>query len=299
VGETPPLPLDHVTPVTLFGGLDDVTWRWAHLEGRELCPFLERYLPALPDDSLQSSFVGSSGVAALAGGFEAYDLVRGLYVKHAGPLVRSGRILDFGCGWGRVIRYFLKDVEPENLIGIDKNERAIAVCKTTNAWCRFEHCDVLPPTHLEAGSFDLVYAWSVFSHLSEEAHLHWLEEFERLLRPGGIAVVTTFSREVLERCSDWLTADPTALLEWQRHAAKAFAPTDEWLDAYDRGDFCYGEIPQFNNRHFGLTCIPPRYVHRVWSKHFVVREFDPLLAGLQALIVCRKRRRGPRKSRGR
>ena len=38
-----------------------------------------------------------------------------------------GPLLDFGCGWGRVIRYFLKDVDPGHLMGTDHNAENIDV----------------------------------------------------------------------------------------------------------------------------------------------------------------------------
>ena len=233
--------------------------------------------------------MGASGAQALTGGFQCYELIKRLYEKHSGPLLASSRIVDFGCGWGRVIRYFLKDVEPDNLVGIDKNQRAIALCVSTNSWCRFERCDALPPTGLEADSFDLLYAWSVFSHLPEEIHLRWLEEFARLLRPGGIAFITTFSRDVLERSSEWSGA-PQA---WQRRASEIFAPAEDWLAAYDRGEFCHAAMPEFS-ANFGLTCVPEDYVRRVWTKHFDVCEFDPHQTGHQSVIVCRKRKTGVR-----
>ena len=156
-------PLDSVSPLALFGGLDDDAWLWLHTEGREHCRFLLRYLPSLPNQAMQESFVGFSGTAALNDGFEIYRLVRDLHAEHARDLLPSHRVLDFGCGWGRVIRFFLRDVEPANLIGIDVNDKAVDVCRTTNRWCRFERCDVFPPAALEAESFDLVYAYSVFS----------------------------------------------------------------------------------------------------------------------------------------
>ena len=119
-------------------------------------------------------------------------------------------------------------------------------------------------------------------------HLAWLEEFERIVKPGGTVIVTTFSRDVLERCPQWLSQDPESLREWQRRAVEIFSPIEDWLAAYDRGEFCYGEMPEFQNRHFGLTCIPERYVRDVWSKRFTVCEFRPPKAGIQAAIVCRR-----------
>ena len=281
-------PLDSVSPFALFGGLDDEAWRWLNVEGRSECPYLGRYLPSMPDESFQAAFVGTSGNDALNDGFRVYKLVRDLHGKHSGELRPAHRVLDFGCGWGRVIRFFLKDVEALNLVGVDVNPKAVEACKNTNPWCQFELCDVFPPAPLESESFDLIHAYSVFSHLSEEAHLQWLAEFERLLKPGGMVLVTTFSRDVLLQSSEW-KRDPQSLLDWQRRVVDLFSPANDWLAAYDRGEFCYGSMPEFGNLHFGLTCIPEQYVRKVWGKRFTIREFLPSDGGLQAVVACTKR----------
>jgi hypothetical protein len=89
----------------------------------------------------------------------------------------------------------------------------------------------------------------VFSHLSEEAHARWLEEFNRLLRASGVLVLTTFQREFLSGSSDptvSLADDPTSL--------------EQWYAAYDRGEFCYRRLNEGLNPHFGDAFIPERYV---------------------------------------
>jgi SAM-dependent methyltransferase len=291
VGSRPSPELDDVAPRALFGGLADESWIWLHLEGCDRCPFLARYLPSLPGNVLGGRVTDTTGSAALETGFRIYILFKQLYERHAGPMVPSCRILDFGCGWGRVTRFFLRDVEPENLIGIDIDETALEACRETNRWCCFERCDVFPPTGFEAGSFDLVYAYSVFSHLSEEAHLRWLAEFERILKPDGILLLTTLGRDFIERSSEWAVRDDSSFLRaWQRQAAGVFLPTESWLAAYDRGEFCYRVIDEAENPHFGFACVPERYLRRVWARDLIVREFRPGEPGLQPLIVCSKRR---------
>src|SRR2546421_5896257 len=149
------LALESISPVRLFGGVDDETWKWVNLEGPSLCPFLARYLPTLPDERFQVEFVGVSGPEAVTTGAEIHDLFKRLYEQHAGPLLPSHRVLDFGCGWGRVIRFFLKEIEPDNLYGIDFNEQAIAACQATNRWCRFLRTAETPPTDFESDSIEL------------------------------------------------------------------------------------------------------------------------------------------------
>jgi SAM-dependent methyltransferase len=245
-------------------------------------PVVDPYPLALPPEHLQARITTTTGDEALALGFKTYSLFRRLYEEQAGPLTPSHRILDFGCGWGRVTRFFLRDIAPENLVGIDVDEEAIAACRETNPWARFEHCERFPPTVFESRSFDLVYAYSVFSHLSEEAHMRWLEEFERILKPGGLVIVTTLPRTVIEQAEAWADHD----IPWRRAAAAGFAPTKDWLAAYDRGEFCFAPLPE--NPHFGLAAIPERYARKAWSQHFLIRDFGKLDPGLQPVIVCER-----------
>jgi SAM-dependent methyltransferase len=236
---------------------------------------------------MQDQFVGRSGADAVTSGAAAHDLFKRLYEQHAGPLLPHHRVLDFGCGWGRVIRFFLKEIEPDNLYGIDINERAIAACQATNRWCRFLRTAVFPPTDFESDSIELVYAYSVFSHLSEDAHERWLEEFSRIITPGGVIILTTFPRGLLELCAKWSVSDPDESFEASRvgrRAVEALGAPGR-LAAYDRGEFCYG--PHDTLEHFGTTCIPEQYVRQVWSKYFRVLDYVRG-ADWQDVILCRK-----------
>jgi SAM-dependent methyltransferase len=268
--------LDGVPPFELFGGVADEVWRWLCLDGREQCPFLERYLPGLTGDpEWEKRIVGSSGKEALSEGFEIYRLFKTLSERYGNPLSASTRVLDFGCGWGRVICFFLKDVAPENLIGIDVDKRAVNACRGTNHWCWFEACDWFPPSGWMEGSFDLIYAFSVFSHLSEEAHQRWLEEFERLLKPSGVLIVTTFPRKLLAAAAQW------------PEVAERFSPVEPWLDAYDRGEYCYAAQSE-ENPHLGHAFIPERYVRRNWAGDFRIHEYLRRSVVFQDVIVCGK-----------
>ena len=116
------------------------------------------------------------------------------------PLGGLDSVLDFGCGCGRVTRYwsgFAGDVA-----GSDLDGPAVAWCRNNLPFARFEQNRLEPPIAFESESFDLVYALSVFTHLTAELQLAWRDELRRVLRPGGFLLVTTHGRSYLPRLDD-------------------------------------------------------------------------------------------------
>ena len=116
------------------------------------------------------------------------------------PLDAIGSVLDFGCGCGRVTRYFREhDAE---VAGSDVSADAIAWCRGNLPFGRFEVNGLTPPLVFDDASFDLVYALSVFTHLTGDLQLAWRDELRRVLRPGGRLLVTTHGRSYLPRLDD-------------------------------------------------------------------------------------------------
>lgn len=101
-----------------------------------------------------------------------------------------GRVLDFGCGVGRVLRYWhqVPDVE---LYGSDIDANAIDWARENLRIARFSTNTLEPRLDFPDGHFGLVYALSVFTHLPEELQLPWFRELLRVLRPGGLLYFTT------------------------------------------------------------------------------------------------------------
>lgn len=116
-----------------------------------------------------------------------------LFAREAGvDLATASRILDFGCGCGRVIRHLPKHTSAA-LYGVDYNPKLIEWC-AANLTGRFARNRLTPPLNFPAAYFDAVYLLSVFTHLRRTTQARWLEEFARIVRPGG-AVLVTFHDE--------------------------------------------------------------------------------------------------------
>jgi SAM-dependent methyltransferase len=98
----------------------------------------------------------------------------------------SSRVLDFGCGCGRVLVYF-KGATRCEMTGSDIDGEAIAWCKANLAdFGAFIRNGAEPPLPLADSSVDLVYSISVFTHLPEKMQFQWLTELHRVVKPGGL-----------------------------------------------------------------------------------------------------------------
>lgn len=266
--------LGRVAQHRVFGHLDDDVWFAVNTSASRRFPVLQRVLPGLPDPAIQVEFIGSSGDSALEEAFRAYQLIRAVAMRAGHPISRQSTILDFGCGWGRTLRFFMRDVPASQLYGVDVMPLAIELCRKTNRWCQFSLVPPLPPSNLPSNTFDLIYLYSVFSHLSEEAHRRWLDEFHRLLRPGGLLFATTWQREYIERCERARQGDT----RWTHPGSlSSFVGTHEWLEKYDRGEFCHspvgGSRDTLASNFYGETCIPEAYVRRSWSDKFRIVDY--------------------------
>jgi SAM-dependent methyltransferase len=104
------------------------------------------------------------------------------------------RVLDFGCGAGRTLRHFLAEAEAGEIWGADIDAGSID-------WLQDNLCPPLqalrsersPPLGLEYASFDLIWAISVFTHLTDNS-IPWLLELHRLLKPNAILIATFMGR---------------------------------------------------------------------------------------------------------
>ncbi len=245
-------------------------------------------LPRLPDAQIQKNFVGSEGRRALEDGFRFYQIIKEQCRAFGHPLSHETRILDFGCGWGRISRFFLKDVPTQNLLGVDVDPEIIEICKQTITAGQFETVPAHPPTSLADGSFDVIYAYSVFSHLSESVHLQWVQEFARLLATGGLVFATTQKRSFIEYCNS--LTDDQITSDWHRSLSKSFRPMEVALASYDKGEFVYSPTGGGGVRDasfYGEAAVSERYVDFHWPSCFTKRVFDQESLP-QSLIVVQK-----------
>ncbi len=111
------------------------------------------------------------------------------------------RILEFGCGCGRLLRHWEKQ-DGQSLHGVDYNADLVSWCSHhLSSVAKFETCGHIPPLSFAEGMFDFVYASSVFTHFDDSQQGPWLQELCRVLKPSGLLLITTMGVTRLQQLS--------------------------------------------------------------------------------------------------
>ena len=158
-----------------------------------------------------------SGDAFRLSGLKAYTDLWDALRQHA-PDPAGLRILDWGCGCGRITRY-LAAAGVLELRGCDIDAEAIAWCRR-NLEGTFSVNAPEPPLPYADGELDVVVASSVFTHLARGHQEMWLRELQRILAPGGLLLAsvsgeTAFLQETGASAMArtlWLASPPGGLL---------------------------------------------------------------------------------------
>jgi len=142
--------------------------------------------------------VGTSDIQAFldAGSTHAHDVIQYILEKSGLALDRFDAILDFGCGCGRIIRYW-KDLQHTQVYGTDYNSVLVQWCRQHLPFAQFGTNHLAPPLSFLDEQFDFVYARSVFTHLAQDLQFAWIEELWRVLKPGGHLLITVSGDQFL------------------------------------------------------------------------------------------------------
>jgi SAM-dependent methyltransferase len=229
------------------------------------------------------------------------------------------RVLDFGCGSGKVMRHFLPEAATGcELWGCDIDERSIdwinaELHPPLNAFVNGE----VPPLDQPSASFDLIWSVSVFTHLTDH-WAAWLAELHRLLKPGGLAIVSFLGGAMYEVWNDepW-DADRIGMTvlnygqDWELGGPTVFHSPwwlrEHWGRAFEFVELREGSAP----REHGLVLLrrragadvtaqlleridaarEPREVEALrWQVRLLQREGSALRAARDALALAEGRR---------
>jgi SAM-dependent methyltransferase len=167
------------------------------------------------------------------------------------------RILDFGSGYGRILRQFKAAYPEARLAACDILPEAVDFCAETFGAEPIYAADDPGDTQL-AGEFDLIWVGSLFTHLTAPRWTNLLDLFEQVLEPGGLLLFSTQGRSIRDRIADRSWKDAYGRPIWVN-----WGVTEDELDRlvadYDRDGFGYLEWGALD-RQYGISIATPAWV---------------------------------------
>lgn len=156
----------------------------------------------LPPDLFIIKVIGYADAPLfLESGQSIAQTIKTLLARH-GILIESlPSMLEFGCGCGRIMRHWNR-LDNVQLYGTDYNTQMVGWCRKNLTFAHFTANELAPPLTFEPHKFDFIYAYSVFTHLSQELQGAWMGELSRVLKPRGVLLLTVCGESFLNDLSE-------------------------------------------------------------------------------------------------
>ncbi len=194
------------------------------------------------------------------------------HFRELGGLKRTDRVLDVGCGSGRMAAPLTVFLDPSrgSYEGFDVTESGLSWCRDayrahpnfhfqrarirSDIYAAPEGCE---PTEYrfpyEDGGFDFVFLTSVFTHLLPDAVAHYLHGVYRVLRSGGACLATYYLIDVRSirashetpgaiKFQRFVPHQPVWVVDPDRPEAVVAYEIDHVLKLYDRSGFGRFEV---------------------------------------------------------
>lgn len=201
----------------------------------EAFPKISSLLPTMASEDTQRLWTGFYGYSLLSQSISFMRAMSANYAELSGDSLAGKRILDYGCGYGRLLR--LAAFYSDDVHGVDPWPESIVQCRTAGIG-NVSLSEYLPTSLPAPLGCDFAYAFSVFTHLSESATRAALSALHDHVKPGGILCITIRPVEYWRTVyADWHEAE-LAKREAEHHTGFTFYPHD-W--AAPNGDVTYGD----------------------------------------------------------
>jgi SAM-dependent methyltransferase len=111
-----------------------------------------------------------------------------------------GPICDMGCGPGQIARYLHR--QGVNTLGVDLSTRMVAEAQQLNPDISFRQGDMLSLPYAD-NAWGGIAAFYCILHIPREKIVDALREMKRVLKPGGVLLVTFHIGEEIKHLEEW------------------------------------------------------------------------------------------------
>ena|GEM_PF-707842 len=239
-------------------------------------PGIASFLPTMPSDINQNKWNGASGINLMLKSLATYNSFSHNFQRLTGKSLSNSSILDYGCGWGRMLRLFYKTTPYTQLYGVDPWDISVEACKKHNLKCNFGITKWIPDS-IPFGDtvFDLVYSFSVFTHISFRSADAAMKIIRKRIDKNGLFVITIRPVEY-----------------WQLHKKSRDTGLDleAAINEFDENGFVFIPHPakaQFGNFDYGDTVMSVDFIRKTWPEWKIVHTDLNIIDPYQILIFLK------------
>lgn len=214
---------------------------------------IKAFFPRMASEKIQDRWTGRHGKDLLCQTVGFVDCMIDFYRRRTGVEELSGlQVLDFGCGWGRMIRLLYKYVPESSIYAADAWEQSLQTCRDYGVRANFGKVENICTGIPFDVKFDIIFAFSVFTHLSSDSAGAAMRAFAQKLKQDGVLVITI-------RNTDF----------WRMRGKqdKDF-PAERLIDQHIREGYTFHPRKRENaqsDNTFGLTSISVEYMQEHWT----------------------------------
>lgn len=259
-------------------------WIWLNRVGCFESVDLIEYVAAFPPSSLISNVSGLDNEKDFAS--HGCDIYQALSEASPVPLTNYQKILDFGCGCGRLTRMFKG--HHHEIYGCDIDYRHVEWVQRNLPYVQAKLVDIHPPLPYSNQFFDTIISISVFTHLNEANQDEFLGELHRIATPGSLLFITVHGQQALNRARqekriwDMLNMNPDLF----KLAEQKFS-NDQHAFILQQGHLTckHSLVQKLKKRLFklvvdqpfeyGIAFISERYIREHWSRWFDIVDYRP------------------------
>lgn len=217
----------------------------------------------------------------LAIGFECFETI----FRWIPSAKTRRRILDFGVGCGRTMRFFFRHQHDFECHGCDVDAKSIDYLTRNVPFIDARVSGTRPPLSYPTGFFDVVYCVSVFTHFNAEYFSSWMTEIARILRPGAVFIFSLHGRTAFDKvCA---SVDQRKLLGIDEREFQ------DRRSHYQRNGFAWLSQPvgsaDIDTNSYGITFVDDERVGELLPTGTQLLEYSKgALSGWQDLVAIRK-----------
>lgn len=242
---------------------------------------LAPYMFCNPPAEYQARFCGASMQHAFLFGAAFCNVMMNELTGIYGPSFEERfkddfHLLDFGCGWGRIIRLLALKYPAVRIFGCDVNSNALEYAAVALPRGSFAKVSPLPPSPYRDQLFSLVVSVSVFSHLNIDNHRAWVAELARIVVPGGVVVITLHGPWFLDMIVDLATGVRPIETAWHRALAGHYERVREDRARVSKAEgFLFLPTMSIHSENdYGDCMIERHWIEHEWNAHgFALRSW--------------------------